>query len=204
MSADAFTSLDSQILPAAQGGSIEIFGVNKLSTPYTQAYAVSGSDIHGTASTLLHRIFETQNKVRKRANGSMPTDAVMGYGNLALIMEALENGGVGAGAGRQYFAKDKSASIYGWTEIEVVGVGGTLTCVGVNEMDEDSIKILDWRGIDLHTNGMFERHKDLNGDEYYVDRSTSGYRYITDVRMFGELVVARPSWQSVIYDVTQS
>ena len=206
-----FTSLDSQILPLAHGGSANIFGVDKLSSPYTQSYALDGAGGLGgvaNAQALLDAIFRTQNRVRAIANGSNPTDAVMGYTNLGNLMTALENGGVGAGAGRQYFAKDTKASIYGWTEIEVVGVGGSLKLVGVNEMADDSIKILDWRGIDLHTNGLFERHKDINGNEYTVERvansaspADNGFKYITDTRMFGELVVSKPAYQAVIHNL---
>lgn len=207
----AFTSLDSQLLPASAGGSANIFGVNKLSTPYTQSYAVDGSGLASDAQGLLHKIFQTQNRVRAIANGSNPSEAVMGYGLLATIMEALETGGAAAGSvtNRQYYAKDMKTSLYGWTEIEVVGIGGTLKLVGVNEMADDSIKILDWRGIDMHTNGLFERHKDINGNEFTVVRNdedtvaagSTGFQYITDIRMFGELVVSKPSYQATIHSI---
>ena len=79
---------------------------------------------------------------------------------------------------------------------------GAVVAVGINEMESDSIKILDWRGIDLHTNGLFERHKDINGNEYTVDRDPAkGFSYISDTRMFGELVVSKPSYQGTIYGI---
>lgn len=200
-SAEVFTSLDTQLLSFANGGSQEIFGVDKTSYPYTQAFNFDGSGIL-TGAGLIKKIFESM-LLTKRIGKGAPTEAIMSHKLLAGVMSSLQNGLVSGtnSQGPQYFLKDTKASLYGWTEIEVIGVEGSLKLVGVNEMEDNTVKILDWRGIDLHTNGLFERHKDLNGNEFYVDRTEDGYKYICDVRMFGELVVSRPSYQGVIYGI---
>ena len=201
VSADVFTSLDSQLLSAANGGTTNIFGIEKLLYPYTQSFNFDGSGITD-GSILVKEIFKSMLLTRRIGKG-MPTEALMSMKLLAGVMSALQSGLVsGANSqGPQYFLKDTKASLYGWTEIEVVGVEGSLKLVGINELEDDTVKIIDWRGIDLHTNGLFERHKDLNGDEFHIERTPDGYKYITDIRMFGELVVTRPSYQGIIYNI---
>ena len=198
---EVFTSLDDQLLSLANGGSAEVFGVPKTAYPYTQSFNFDGSGI-STGADLIKKIFESM-LLTKRIGKGAPTEALMSHKLLAGVMSSLQNGLVSGSnsQGPQYFLKDTKASLYGWTEIEVIGVEGSLKLVGINEMEDDTVKILDWRGIDLHTNGLFERHSDLNGDEFYVERTEDGYKYITDVRMFGELVVCRPSYQGIIYGV---
>jgi len=203
--AEVFTSLDSQILSAANGGSLNVFGVEKLLYPYTQSFNFNGAGIVN-GEQLIAKIFESL-LLTKRIGKGAPTEAIMSMKLLAGVMSSLQTGLVGnrtdgSSNGPQYFLKDTKASLYGWTEIEVIGVEGSLKLVGVNEMEDDSVKIIDWRGIDLHTNGLFERHKDLNGNEYHVERTDEGYKYITDIRMFGELVVTRPSYQGLIFGIT--
>lgn len=201
---EVFSSLHSQLLTFANGGTQNIFGVEKLAYPYTQSFNFDGSGIT-TGEILVKEIFKSM-LLTKRIGKGAPTEAIMSFKLLAGVMSSLQNGLVGgrtdgSANGPAYFIKDTKVSMYGWTEIEVIGVEGSLKLVGINEMEDDTVFILDWRGIDLHTNGLFERHKDLNGNEYHVERTEDGYKYITDIRMFGELVVNRPSYQGVIYNV---
>lgn len=190
-SGKSFTSLASQLLSAANGGSAAIFGVTKLKFPFTQAANFDGASIDAT--NILAKIFDFYNETRRIGKGA-PTEILMSYKHLASVMVLLE-------ASREYLAKDSKASVYGWTEIEVVGVKGKLTLVGINELDDDKMYILDWRGIKLHSNGMFERRKSPSGNEYYEVRASTGFQYIVDIRFFGELVVSRPSYQGVIYNI---
>jgi hypothetical protein len=190
-SGKSFTSLSSQLLSLANGGTANLFGISKLKFPFMQAANFDGAAIDKT--NILAKIFDFYNETRRIGKGA-PTEILMSFKNLASCMALLE-------ASRDYLAKDSKASVYGWTEIEVVGVKGKLTLVGINELDDDKMYILDWRGIKLHTNGMFERRKSPSGNEYYEVRAESGFKYIVDIRFFGELIVSRPSYQGIIYNV---
>jgi hypothetical protein len=187
----SFTSLASQLLSLSNGGSANLFGVEKLKYPFMQAANFSGAGIDST--NILAKIFDFYNETRRIGKGA-PTEIIMSYKHLGSAMALLETS-------REYMAKDSKASVYGWTEIEVVGVKGKLTFVAVNELDDDKMYILDWRGIKLHSNGMFERRRSPNGNEYYETRTESGFKYIVDIRFFGELVVSRPSYQGIIHSI---
>ena len=200
--AEIFSPLDRQLLAdPALGGSTHIFGLEKSKYPYTQAFNFDGSTID-TGAKLVKKIFESM-LLTKRIGKGAPTEAIMSNRLLAGVMSSLQNGLVsGANSqGAQYFMKDTKASLYGWTEIEVFGVEGSLKLVGVNDMEDNTVKILDWRGIDLHTNGLFEKDVDLDGNEYTTERTPTGKKYIVDIRMFGELVVSRPSYQGIIHSI---
>ena len=188
----AFTSLRDQLLSAANGGSASLFGVTKLSYPHLQAFNYDGSGIN--ASNILEKIFDAYNETRQIGKGA-PSDVIMSFKHLGNVMKALE-------VARDYSATDTKANVYGWTEITVTGVKGSLKLVGVQEMDDDIMHILDWRTMKLHSNGMFERRTSPEGKSFYEIRSTTGYKYVVDTRFFGELVVSKPSHNGIVYGVS--
>lgn len=200
-----FTSLPDQLLSSANGGSVELFGLPKVNYPFLQAYNHNGSNI--TATSILKPIFDAYGRTKVIGKMAMPTEILMSYKNLMTAMNELELGtGTTTSAGsvgmkRQFTAGDSKVNAFGWTEINVSGVKGGLKLVGINEMRDDIMYGLDWRYIDLHSNGFVERVSDANGNEFYTVREESGYSYITDIRFFGELVVAMPSYQFVIHSI---
>jgi hypothetical protein len=97
----------------------------------------------------------------------------------------------------------QTASQYGWTEIEVGSVTkGGLKIVAVQEADDDIIMFLDWRSMKFHSNGFFRKRVAPDGKEYFEIRNTTGYQYIIDVCLFGELVVIRPSYCGILYGIS--
>lgn len=204
---NAFTSLREQLLSLANGGSANLFGsISKLAYPHLQAPNFDGSGI--TAANLIDQVFDFYNETRTLGKGN-PTDIVMSYKNLGSAMKELEAGLVGASAaagargdGRQFTVTDSKASAFGWTEIEVVGVKGKLKLVGVQEMDDDIMYILDWSALKLHSNEFFERRTAPDGKQFYEVRKTTGYQYFVDTRFYGELVVSKPSHCAVIHSIS--
>jgi hypothetical protein len=196
---NGFTSLKSQLLSLSNGGSTSLFGVNKLLYPYLQCPNFDGSGI--TATTLIEKLFDfwTASKVLGKGN---PTEAIMSYKHLGSAMKQLETGNGLGGQGRQYVVKDTRASVYGWTEIDIVGVKGKFTLIGVQEMDDDVIYLMDWRSLKLHSNQFFERRSSPDGKEYFDIRSTTGYKYIVDTRFYGDLIVHAPSYNGIIHSVS--
>lgn len=197
-----FTSLKDQLLSAANGGSTTLFGIDKLDYPHLQAVNVDGSSI--TANNILDVLFTAFNTTRELGKGT-PTDLIMSFKNLGSAMRELELGG-SSGSNKtfgkgNFKAVDTRINAFGWTEIDVTGVKGSLTIVGVQEMDDDIIYMMDWRGVKLHSNGFFERRTAPDGKQFYETRSPNGYKYIIDNRFFGELVVCKPSHCGVIYGI---
>ena len=197
--ANAFNNLVTMLLPASAGGSAAIHGVTKLDAPITQAIAINGGSggLAISASNILDKLFEAYTIVRRKSRGNA-RHIVMSYKHLGSVMQAIEEqkGPFKVSAG------DRKASLYGWTEIELHTVKGSLTIVGVQEMSDTEILYLDMKTLKFHTNGMFKKIKSPDGLEYYTVRATSGYSYICDVACFGNLVCNKPSSNAVIYGIS--
>lgn len=191
-STNNFTSLRSQLLSAANGGSANLFGQSKLLYPHLQAINVSGATVNST--NVLESIFDGWTTIKRYGKGNA-TDVVVSYIWLGHIMKALENG---SGAYRHI---DTKVTAYGYTEIRIQGVEGLLKVVGVQEADDDIFVYMDWDALRFHSNGMFDVHTDPDGKKYYTVRATTGYKYIVDIRCFGELIVHTPAWCGIMYGI---
>jgi hypothetical protein len=195
-SSNTFTSLKASLLSAANGGSSSLYGVSKLSAPYLQAINVLGSDI--TAANIMEKIFDALVTMRQLGKGN-PNEVVMSYKNLGSCMKVIE-----ASKGAYNVTPGStSASQYGWMEIEVGSVSkGSVKLVGVQEADDDVIMFVDFRALKFHSNGFFKKRVSPDGKEYYEIRNTSGYQYILDVCLFGEMVVIRPSYCGILHSIS--
>lgn len=192
----SFSSLRGALLSAANGGTSTLYGVTKTLYPYLQAINVSGASI--TAVNIMEKLFDSLTTVRQLGKGS-PSDFVMSYKNLASCIKVIE-----ASKGAfNVVPGSMRASQYGWTEIQVGSVTkGAITLVGVQEADDDVIMLLDWRGIKFYSNGFFKKRMSPDGIEYFEIRNTSGYQYVVDMCLFGELVVQRPSYCGIIHSIS--
>lgn len=193
---NSFSSLRGALLSAANGGDSTLYGVTKTLYPYLQAINVSGAAI--TATNIMQKIFDSLTTVRQLGKGN-PTDVVMSYKNFASCIKVIEasKGAFNVVPGSQ------RASQFGWTELEVGSVTkGALKLVAVQEADDDVIMFLDWRALKFYSNGFFRKRMSPDGIEYFEVRNTSGYQYIVDMCLFGELVVQRPSYCGIIHSIS--
>jgi len=193
--ANSFVSLRESLLSAANGGTAALYGQTKTLFPYLQSINISGATV--TAANLLSQIFDAYTVTRRFGKGN-PNEALMSYKNLATVMKLIE---LSKGAFKTTPTTDK-AELYGWTSIDVVGVKGRLTIVGIQEIDDDVIMFIDWRALKFHSNGMFRKVKHPeSGNEYYVIRGENGYQYIMDMYLFGEFVLNRPSYCGIMHGI---
>lgn len=194
-----FTSLRSQILPATAGGTATLFGVTKAAYPYTQSIVASGAAI--TTANILEQIFNHYVKVLNRGSGN-PSDVVMSYKNMAAVMKNLELAS-GLGKGQYHIVQDSmKVTAFGWGEVMIRGPKGTLKMVSVQEADDDVIFFLDLKkGCKFHSNGFFRKRVAPDGKSYYEIRGATGYQYIVDIALYGEIVVNRPRAQGALYAV---
>lgn len=192
---NAFSSLRGALLSSTNGGDSSLYGQTKTSYPYLQAINIDGSGI--LATNILDKIFDALTRTRQFGKGN-PTDVVMSYKNLGSIMKLLE---MNKGPYNVVQGSEK-ASPYGWMEIMIGSVKGSLKIVGVQEADDDVIILLDWRALKFHSNGFFRKRVAPDGKEYFEVRNTTGYQYIIDVCLFGEMVVTRPSYCGIIHGIS--
>lgn len=191
-----FSDLKSALLSSTNGGSSTLYGVTKTSYPYTQAINISGANV--TAANIVEKIFLAYTQTRKFGKGN-PTDIVMSYTNFAYVMMVVE-----ASKGSYNVVPNSQKAVqFGWTEISIGSVTNQpLKFIGVQEMDEDSIMFIDWRALKFYSNGFFRKQKSPDGVEYYVVRNQTGYQYILDICLFGDIVVHRPSYMGILYGIS--
>lgn len=191
----SFTSMRQVLLSATNGGDATIYGQTKTAYPFLQAINVDGSTI--TAANIVEKCFDAFTTTRRLGKGR-PTDIVMSYTNLGFVMKVIE---ASKGA-YNVVPNSQKANQYGWTEITIGSVTSQpLKFVGVQEMEDDIILFLDWRGWKFYTNGFFRKRKSPDGIEYFEVRATTGYQYIIDICLFGDLVCLRPSYQGILFNV---
>lgn len=192
---NGFTSLKKSLLSSANGGSSTLYGKTKTTYPYLQATNVDGSGI--TAVNLLEKLFDGYNAVRIKARGNANT-FLMSYKHLGSAMKIIE----AQKGGFKVTANSTNASIYGWTEIQITSVKGQLTLVGIQEMDDDNIMMIDWSALKFYSNGFFRKRENPDGREFYEVRNTTGYQYLVDVCLFGDLILQAPSRCGIIFSIS--
>lgn len=189
-----FNSIRSSLLSLANGGSANVHGVAKTAYQILQAVQISGAGM--TASTILDDIFMGYTQVRQKAKGNANT-VLMSFKHLGSIMKLLEGQ-----KGPYVVTKAPSASLYGWTEISVTTVRGELKLVGILEMDDDVIFYLDMKSMVFRTRGGFKKRASPDGKEYFEIRNTTGFAYVVDQSLFGELEVNKPGHNAVIHSIS--
>lgn len=197
---NGLTSLKASLLPASVTsggvtGSTQLYGQTKTAYPYLQSIAINGSSLN--ASNILDQIFDAFTNIKNKGRGN-PNKVVMSFKNLGSVMKLLETQ---KGA---YHIDQKGTKVnsYGWTEIDIFGVQGTLTVVGIQEANDDCIMFLDMRALKFYSNGFFRKRVSPDGIEYFETRATTGYTYIVDTCLFGDLVLLRPSYCGIMHTIS--
>jgi hypothetical protein len=188
-----FNGLGSQLLSSANGGASTIAGQTKTAYPFLQAQQHDGSTI--TATNILEAVFDAFYNTSALGKGN-PTEIVMDLENFKNCVKTPE-------LNRNYEAKDKAAG-YGFNSITLIGNSGSgsITLTGVRDMPKDKIYILDWDAFKFHGDKFFDRKRHLDGNEFFLERATTGYSYLVDVKFYGDLVVHNPSHCGVIHSIS--
>jgi hypothetical protein len=192
---NSFTSIKSSLLSATNGGSASLYGKTKTAYTYLQAINIDGSTI--TSANIMNKIFDALVKIRIFGKGA-PDEVLMSLKLLGYCMKVIE-----AQKGAFNVVPDsQKASQYGWMEIQVGSpTKAPIKLVGIQEADDDCIMFIDWRAIKFYSNGFFQKRKSPDGEEFFQIRDTTGYSYIIDMCLFGELVVQRPSYCGILFNV---
>jgi hypothetical protein len=190
------TSLGSQLLPFAQGGTQFLFGQDKLSAPFLQTPAVDGSSV--TATNILQKVFDAYTTRLQMAKSGELSEVMISYKHFGNILKQLEV----IKGNFNVVPQSRKISVYGWQEVTIGSVSGALLkFVAISEQPDDLIYFLDWSGIMFYSNGLIRRRKSPDGIEYHETRTTAGYSYIIDHCIFGDLVVTAPWKQLIMYGI---
>lgn len=192
--AEGFSSLKEQLLSAVNGGSSTHGGQTKLAYPFLQAINIDGSSV--TASNILEKIFDAYVTIRRLGQGK-PFKVVMSFRNYGYALKVLET----QKGAFNVVPKDKKAEQYAYDSIKIGGFAGTLELVAVQEMDNDVIYFLDMTAVKFYTNGGLRRRKAPDGKEYFEARNTSGFQYIVDHCLFGDVIVNHPAKCGIMHSI---
>lgn len=194
--ATTFNSLRSVLLSAANGGSTNVHGVAKTAWPFLQAVNVSGSGV--TAANILDKIFDTYVTVQSKAKGAANT-ILMSFKHMGSILKLVE----AAKGPFNVVPGSQKVSEYGYFEIMIGNMTkGSLKLVAIQEMLDSEIFFLDMKSMVFRSKGFFRKRKGPNGNEYFEVRATTGYAYIVDCSLFGELEVNKPGQNAVLYGIS--
>jgi hypothetical protein len=196
--ASTFVSARSALLSAANGGSTTIHGQTKTAYPFLQAPNISGAT--ATSANLLDVIFKAYAQIQQKARGNANT-VLMSLANLGVILQLIqiEKGSFHVAPGQT------KVSEFGWQEIMIGSPAGQmLKFVGVQEADNDVIFFLDMKSMVFRSKGFFKRHAAPDGREYFVVRNTTGYQYILDYKLFGEMEWTKPGNNGVLHSLSLS
>lgn len=192
----SFTSIKDVLLSAANGGSATVHGKTKTAYPFLQSVNVSGAAI--TASNIIEKIFDSYTTIRTKAKGKA-SKVLMSYKHLGSVLKLLDLNGE---ANYNVSVTGKKASLYGWDEIELTSVKGNLTFVGIQEWSDSEIIFLDPASMVFRSNGFFKKRVSPEGLEYFEVRNTTGYQYIVDLCLFGELEINKPGHNGIIHSIS--
>jgi hypothetical protein len=191
-----FSGLKNQLLSLANGGSTNLFGQAKTAYPFLQCPNISGADV--TATNILDKIFDAYTARMILGKGGKAPEVLMSFKHFGSILKLIQ---VEKGP-YNVVPNSRKTNLYGWSEIEIGGVGGQiLKLVGIQECDDDLIYFLDWDSITFYSNGMFKRRRAPDGKEYFESRATTGYSYILDHCLFGDLVCHAPWKNAVLHSI---
>ena len=195
--AEAFFSIREALLPASLDGSDTLHGLVKTSNPNLEARAIDGSAF--TSANFIDNVFDAFTDVRQSGQAAGDIEAVMSWKKLGTIMKRLENAKVAF----RVSEGSRKDLLYGVTEIEIASVsnGQKLKVVGIAECDTDVVFMIDWKNFGFHSNGGFRKVKTPDGNEFYPVRSTSGYVYICDIELYGDLSAQGAGHQGVIHSL---
>lgn len=192
---DTFLSLRDALLSAANGGVANLHGVPKTTWPILQSVNVLGSSI--SATNILDKLFDGFTTVRQKSKGRA-TEYLMSLKHYGSIMKQLE-----LQKGSFRVVEDPKESLYGWMEMKIANVTGQVVkFVGIQEMDDDIIPLMDWRNITFRSNGYFKKRISPDGREYFEVRGNDGYKYIVDCCLFGEMEYKKPGNSAIFHSIS--
>ena len=187
-----FGSLKDMLLPASLGGSDTFCNITKTDSMFSQPvlYDASASSADWGASAItkadvLNMIFDAMRKGFQR--GARPKVFLMSYKHYSACLKLIESG---SGA---YKNIKPQVSLYDASEIEVGGVAGSCKLVGLRDFDDDWIAGIDTEFLDFKTGrSPFTMMESPDGLKYYTKRATTGYTYISDIRLVGDFLYRKP------------
>jgi len=200
----SFTSIKSQILSAVNGGPSTLFGQTKTAYPYLQSVQIDGSAV--SATNILQKIFDGAARRQQLGRGSGNMEVVMSYKHMGTVLALLEVGGGSFGqpykGAYNVVPGSRKVSPYGWQTVEIGSPNGdVLKLVAILDMDDDWMWYADWDSVKIFSNGGLQRRTAPDGLQFYQKRATSGFVYILDHVLIGDIAVLAPWKHGIMHSI---
>lgn len=183
--------LRSILLSATNGGDSSYFGLTKATYPVLQSINIDGSGFE--RATLLDDLYDAFYTVLAEGKGSADKVMVLPLNFLAIIGSQLDNN-------KRYTSETKKTAV-GFREIELTGPDGVMKMVFIRDCAKTEVMILDFNAMYLCGIDFFNRHKDPDGNEFYVVRTDGdAYKYVADT-CFEAALAVMPSHQGIIHSI---
>jgi len=191
----SYSSIKSQLQSFANGGPALIFGQTKTAYPFLQAVQIDGSGV--SATNILQKIFDGAARRQQLGRGSGSLEVICSYKHMGSILALLEIGGGSFGTPYKgafnVVPGSRKVSAYGWQEISIGSPNGDmLKIVAILDMDNDWMWYCDWETVKVYSNGGLQRRTAPDGKQFYEKRATSGYIYVLDHCLIGDVAVLAP------------
>ena len=195
VTANNFTSLSSILLPSGIGdGSANLYGIAKTSYPFLQSVALDGSTID--EDNILDELMDKFAEVSR-----------LGQGNPSVMLMSIKHANSISKLIKENFRGTYSMSApkkvgFGQKSFMIQGPEGDIEVVSIREMNDDLIYVIDWASLLFAGSKFFEPMDYGTNRNFYIKRATTGVKYITDLKFYGDLICINPSHNGVIYNIS--
>lgn len=179
-------TLKNMLLPLSQGGSANLHGIEKLSSPILQAHYEDCSAY--SATTILKNVFDLSRKVKQKGKVKKSSVIVPYFVFNDLVLKAQES--------KRYSSSDIEAG-FGFDKVTLQGAGGSMEVYGVFDLT-DTGYIMDWDNLYLCTQEMFSTNRDLGDQPWHAERTEDGMVYILDIAFRGALALRKASGFAIL------
>jgi len=193
------------LLSNSAGGPANLYGIAKADYTFLQGINADGSGI--TGSNILDEIFniysmQINRKVKKGLGNTKPKDVLLNTKLYTLAMAQLEADEKNASA---YNVSSMKKTKFHYDSVAVkVRRGLELNIIEVPELSSDIIPIIDANTFTHVTNGKLRQKGQKHGNSgLFLDRnSTSGFTYVWDAALDGNVVCDNPQANAIIHSVS--
>ncbi len=187
-----YTLVD-HIFPAALGGLDTIHGIEKMKSPLLQAQLINASS--WTSSTIMSDIYDMYFDIKEQ-DSVEKAELLCNYNLFKTIVKAAEKS--------KQFSNGETKVGIGYSSVEIIGPEGNMTITAIHGLiGMNKAFIIDWDAFIFAGDELFEQVKDMDANLYTKYRKKTGFEYVTDYQLSGNLICTKASTCCGIHDIPE-
>jgi hypothetical protein len=179
------TSLVDIIFSAANGGKDTLYNGNltKSVSAVFQPYFADLSS-YTTGATLIPALYDALYECEEMGRGGIQRELVLPYNVFKVIAKASET--------NRKYEMGKESVVYGSSAVQLTGPHGQMILRAARGVPQDKAMFLDYSALAIVSRGDVIKNANVQGDEFFTLRNTTGYQFIMDKKAEFELAVLNP------------